>query len=168
MTAMPEVDKGQLRHSLIPDTNIVFAFFNKNDRLHAEANWLFDEFDRNWIVLSAVAVETWGLFTSCGLSQAEKLNFLAWLITPGKVIYWDDKIAAINECNQICLDQKVDLVDAIVVESAHTLSLLLGGRRNEIPIITADSDFWRLRHVKAKNLLVYDIRSEVEEIQRAL
>lgn len=164
----PGIDPSLLRRSLIPDTNIVFAFFNPRDQLHAEANWLFDEVDRNWIILTAVAVETWGLFTRGGLGDNLKLNFLAWLVTPGKVIYLNSKLAPIAACNEICSQRQVDLVDAIVIETAHNLSLLIGGRTNEVPIISADADFWRLRQIKSKNLRVFDIRSEFEDIERLL
>lgn len=168
MTTFIPFDAAQLRRSLIPDTNIVYAFFDEADNLHAQASWLFDQVDWNWIILEAVAVETWGLFTKGRLHEDYKFRFLAWLMTPGKVIYLDAALAPIQGCNQICLERKVDLVDAIIVESAHSLSIHLGGRNNEVPIIAADSDFWRLRQLNKKNLRVYDIRSEFEEIERVL
>ena len=89
-------------------------------------------------------------------------------MTPGKVIYLNDALAPIEECNQICRERRVDLVDAIVAESAHSIAVHLGGSRHEIPIIAADADFWRLRQLSTKHLLVYDIRSELEEIERLL
>jgi len=119
-------------NSLLLDTNIILYFLSGDDTLIP----LFE--GRNLIVSIITEIELLGY---SGLSD-EELNKTEEFLEICTIINLDTDIK--KEAISLRRKQKLKLPDAVILATAHSL---------KIPLITADSDF---KKVKQANIIFYE------------
>lgn len=132
------------------DTNALVSFFDPDDTHHLAAKLTLEEDHRyEWLITGPVIVEAAGVLMSrVGRFAVSKM--FSWIGTPGKGVSVLTCSEGPNEHRQrwaehtaFCDYRSIDFVDAYLMRVATLIRPHLGVNSPVVPILTADSDFYK-------------------------
>ncbi len=155
-----EIARHQLdisREACLLDTNILVAFFSKDDQWHDDAMAFIDLVSGQLLVPASVAVETWGVLVGSRKLFDAGLLFLGWVNDPGKAVVipgWD---GLLTDAERLSRRLHVDLVDAAVMCVAETVTHECA-LNPPVMVATFDTgDFLKFYRSKKPNFHVFDV-----------
>ncbi len=156
------------RNSMLLDTNVLVAAFDKDDPDHIDAGTFVREFDYQWLVPIAVVVESWGMLVGSRKNWQAGYELLAWINTPGTGVVVLPEDSDLSEEHGITRSQQLDCVDAMIVRTANAITMVCG-LRPSLHIATFDTgDFLRLLGARRYRFNLFDMRSfDFQEIDGA-
>jgi predicted nucleic acid-binding protein len=156
-----EIDANKIdisRNAILIDTNVLIAAFLPDEPRHAEARYFLDEFQHQWLIPTAVVVETWGWIVGKRGNWQAGYRFLAWLTTPGKEVVVLPQHSELAQERAIVEGLQLDCVDAMIVNLATKISIQCA-LEHPLPVATFDTrDFFRLGGRRDIRLRVYDLK----------
>ncbi|MEM9088560.1 MAG: PIN domain-containing protein [Cyanobacteria bacterium P01_F01_bin.53] len=150
------------RRAVIIDTNVLVDGFCQDDAGHYEyvRYFLNDSEVPQFLIPTAVIVESWGFIVGKSKNWKAGRELLAWVNTPGKgvsVIPQLDNFSDASELSKELANYKIDYVDSVIYTLANKISTLCD-LNPPIAVATYDTrDFFSLKQARPQlRFTLYD------------
>jgi predicted nucleic acid-binding protein len=149
---------------MLVDTNVLIAAFlpGEDEEKNYYALYTLEEYGRPILVPIAVVVEALSFIIGGRKTFRAGLYLLAWLNTLGRATIVPSHRPDVYGTFDLMQRLSIDCVDAMLAELATdmTETCVL---KPAMPIVTWDSDFWKMSKKNGLNLSVFDPETQEEQ-----